>query len=132
MMKFLKPVEGKGQKNARPDGGHNPTLRGFRWMAHACGDLDWMKHMLATNEDVMEIAEQLIGKGKVAPVESIRGIYCTLPYGDRPAITNELVPGGEVPNTEQGDRESCHNDAHGMHLGIVGRSIQCRPVAGRR
>eukprot|EP01052_Picozoa_sp_SAG31_P022185 SAG31_NODE_1752_length_7351_cov_29.035852_6_plen_181_part_00 len=65
--------------NARPDGGHNPDLRNFRWQAHYCGSLEWMKHLLATNKEVMEIAEQLLGKGNVAEVESIRGVYCTLP-----------------------------------------------------
>eukprot|EP01051_Picozoa_sp_SAG22_P007210 SAG22_NODE_499_length_9725_cov_2.325784_3_plen_254_part_00 len=115
---------------ARPDGGHNPTLNNFRWMAHTCGSLDWMKHLLATNDEIMEIAEQLLGKGNVAPVEGVRGVYCTLPYGDHPLMTNELVPGGDVPNTAHGDRESCHNDAHGMHLGIVGLIDTVPPGGG--
>ena len=75
------------RENARPDGGHNPDLRNYRWQAHHCGSLDWMKHLLATNDEVMEIAVQLLGQGKVAEVEGIRGVYCTLPVRRRKTRT---------------------------------------------
>jgi hypothetical protein len=136
----------KEGSEARPgDGGYNPDLRGFRWQAHACGRLPFMIEMLATNPEVWEVAEQLIGKGKVAPVQNIRGIYCTLPKGCAPPSTElpwrrspttsevamrEPASQSIAPNTAHGERETCHNDAHGMHLGVVGLIDDVPPGGG--
>ena len=113
----------------REDGGWDPHLKGYRWQAHHCGKLDFMIEMLATNAKVWEIAEQLLGSGQVAPVEHIRGIYCTLPKGDAPYNT-EFFGQPMPPNTDHGERESCHNDAHGMHIGIVGLIDRVPPGGG--
>ena len=141
------------RENARPDGGHNPDLRGFRWQAHKCGSDPFMIHMLATNAEMWEMAEQLLGVDCVAPCDGIRGVYGTLPYGPdamRTGIGPEdgppQPPGGPSektgalgrgvpwtrpgPNTPQGDRESCHNDAHGMHIGVVGLIDRVPPGGG--
>lgn len=55
---------------------------------------------------------------------------CPLQYGEKPFARSDLVLGGDVPNTAHGDRESCHNDAHGMHLGIVGLIDTVPPGGG--
>jgi hypothetical protein len=140
------------RQNARPDGGHNPSLRNFRWQAHKCGGEPFMIHMLATNPEMWEMAEQLLGVDCVAPCTGIRGVYGTLPYGDAPrngtgpqdgppqprggpsaktAALGRGVPWTRPgPNTAHGDRESCHNDAHGMHVGVVGLIDHVPPGGG--
>jgi hypothetical protein len=77
--------------------------KGFRWQYRAPGREPWMVQLLARNADVWEMAEQLLGKGQLVEPSGIRGIYCTLPYGDEPARAN-----------------GCHVDAHPFHLGVVG------------
>ena len=77
------------RENPRPDGGHNPDLRNFRWQAHKCGGEPFMIHMLATNPDMWEMAEQLLGEDCVQPCNGIRGVYGTLPYGDAPTTGRE-------------------------------------------
>ena len=121
------------RENARPDGGHNPALRGFRWQAHKCGSDPFMIEMLATNAEMWEMAEQLLGVDCVAPCDGIRGVYGTLPYGPdamRTGIGPEdgppQPPGGPSektgalgrgvpwtrpgPNTPQGDRDATFAD----------------------
>lgn len=140
-------------QNARPDGGHNPDLKGFRWQAHKCGGEPFMIHMLATNPEMWEIAEQLLGAGCVQQCDRIRGVYGTLPYGAEAQRTGigpddgppqplngpgpKTAPLGRGapwsrpgPNTPQGDREICHNDAHGMHIGVVGLIDKVPPGGG--
>jgi hypothetical protein len=135
------------RQNPRPDGGHDPDLRGYRWQAHKLGELDWVRYMLATNPEVQEMAEQLLGRGRLAEVTNIRGVYCTMPQGDTPPKLNGPAMIGEdtevvegrlknsvsepmEPNTLHGDREQCHNDAHGMHLGVVGLIDRVPPGGG--
>ena len=135
------------RENPREDGGHNPDLRNYRWQAHKLGQLDWVQHMLATNDAVYGMAEQLLGEGNLTEVTGIRGVYCTMPQGDTPPKLNgptmigegtEIVEGRvkngvtyKLPqNTGFGDREQCHNDAHGMHLGVVGLIDTVPPGGG--
>lgn len=91
---FLKEDENEDQGNRRG---------GFRWNFREPGGENWMVELLATDPNVWGMAEQFLGEGKVGTPERIRGIYCTLPYGDAP----------ERPTT-------CHVDAHPFHLGVVG------------
>ena len=77
--------------------------KGFRWQYRAPGREQWMVQLLPKNADVWEMAEQLLGRGLLKEPSGIRGIYCTLPYGDEPARPN-----------------GCHVDGHPFHLGLVG------------
>jgi hypothetical protein len=77
--------------------------RGFRWAYREPGDEEWMIRLLATEPKIWAMVEQMLGEGQIAQPERIRGIYCTLPYGDHPA--EEL---------------NCHSDGHPFHLGVVG------------
>ena len=43
-----------------------------------------MVRLLATDPSVWGMAEQLLGEGNLRIPDGIRGIYCTLPYGDEP------------------------------------------------
>ncbi len=77
--------------------------RGFRWQYREPGGEEWMVRLLAKNEAVWAMAEQMLGAGELVEPERIRGIYCTLPYGKHP-----------IPAL------TCHCDAHPFHLGVVG------------
>ena len=59
------------------------------------------------------MAEQLLGEGNLVQPDRVRGIYCTLPYGD-------------VPKKSIG----CHVDAHPFHLGAVGYIDDVPPEGG--
>jgi hypothetical protein len=77
--------------------------KGFRWNFREPGSEDWMIQLLATDPKMWGMAEQFLGKGQVQEPTGIRGIYCTLPYGDAPLKTKE-----------------CHTDGHAFHVGAVG------------
>lgn len=77
--------------------------KGFRWNYRELGGEEWMVRLLATDPNVWRMAEQFLGEGSLVQPKRIRGIYCTLPYGD-------------VPKKSIG----CHVDAHPFHLGVVG------------
>ena len=74
--------------------------RGFRWNFREPGGEEWMVRLLATDSNVWRMAEQFLGEGNLTQPDRVRGIYCTLPYGD-------------VPKKSIG----CHVDAHPFHLG---------------
>lgn len=83
--------------------------RGFIWKYREPGYEPFIFDMLARNPSVRMMAEQLLGPdllvGNAEP-ERIRGIYCTLPYGD-----------AEVPERPPG----CHVDGgYPFHLGVSG------------
>ena len=85
--------------------------KGFRWQFREPGSESFMIRLLATDPNVWEFAEDLLGKGQLQKPKGIRGIYCTLPSGDPDPGT--LVGG-------------CHVDAHPFHLGVVGYSEKVR------
>ena len=87
--------------------------RGFRWNFREPGDEDWMVHLLATGPKIWAMAEQMLGHGQLVQPERIRGIYCTLPYGDHPP--QDL---------------GCHTDGHPFHLGVVGYIDDVPPDGG--
>jgi hypothetical protein len=87
--------------------------RGYRWNFRRPGGDDWMIRLLATDPDVYGMAEELLGEGKLQEPKRIRGIYCTLPYGD----TEERATG-------------CHTDGHPIHLGVVGYIDDVPPRGG--
>ena len=70
----------------------------YRWNCRVPGGEDVLKDVLPRNPVVLAIVEQLLGPGRVADPSSARrgtrGVYCTLPMGDR------LARGGEVIFTE--------------------------------
>ena len=57
-----------------------------------------MVDLLPKNPAVWAMAQQLLGEGEVVEPENVRGIYCTLPYGDH-----------------EGRPDNCHVDAHPFH-----------------
>jgi hypothetical protein len=87
--------------------------RGFRWNFREPGGEAWMVRLLATDPNVWRMAEQMLGEGTLTQPERIRGIYCTLPYGDAPERTT-----------------TCHVDAHPFHLGVVGYIDDVPPRGG--
>jgi len=101
---FAKDEENAESSNAR---------RGFRWNFREPGGEEWMVRLLATNPAVWTMAEQMLGAGKLLHPERIRGIYCTLPYGDHPS--------GPL---------GCHCDGHPFHLGVVGYIDHVPPGGG--
>ena len=99
-------------KEVENDDGSNHR-RGFRWNFREPGGEDWMVRLLATEPKIWAIAEQMLGRGQLVQPERIRGIYCTLPYGDHPP-----PPLG------------CHTDGHPFHLGVVGYIDDVPPNGG--
>lgn len=87
--------------------------KGFRWNFRELGTEEFMIQLLATDPNVWGMAEQFLGKGQVQQPAGIRGIYCTLPYGDEP-----LKP------------KVCHTDGHGFHVGVVGLIDAVPPNGG--
>ena len=87
--------------------------RGFRWNFREPGAEPWMVRLLATDPNIWAMAEQMLGAGQLVQPLRIRGIYCTLPYGDEPAKPT-----------------SCHCDAHPFHLGVVGYIDHVPPGGG--
>ena len=97
-------------------------LSGHHWFPHAdhVGGPDDIRQQLVTrNEQVLRWARQLLGEDNVdlsARARS-RGIICNLPVAEQ----RRSLKVGVVPNTDDGlGYERCHNDGHGMHLGVVG------------
>ncbi len=101
---FDQAEENEDSSNAR---------RNFRWNFREPGGEEWMVRLLATDPDIWAMAEQMLGQGQLARPERIRGIYCTLPYGDHPP----------PPLT-------CHCDGHAFHLGVVGYIDHVPPGGG--
>ncbi|MDE0449883.1 MAG: phytanoyl-CoA dioxygenase family protein [Spirochaetaceae bacterium] len=90
------------------------SVRGeYHWKYRRVGAEPWIVRMLATDPAIFAIAEQMLGAGELQPPERIRGIYCTLPFGDRPR-----PPVG------------CHCDGHPFHLGVVGYLDDVAPGGG--
>ena len=58
--------------------------KGFRWNFREPGGEEWMVKLLATDPNVWRMAEQFLGEGNLVVPQRVRGIYCTLPYGDVP------------------------------------------------
>lgn len=87
--------------------------KGYRWQYRKLGSEPWMVRLLATDPSVWGMAEQLLGAGTLAAPARIRGIYCTLPYGDHVGKPNH-----------------CHVDAHPFHLGVVGYIDDVDPEGG--
>lgn len=85
----------------------------YRWQYRRIGAEPWIVRMLATDPAIFAMAEQMLGAGELQPPDRIRGIYCTLPYGDRPR-----PPVG------------CHCDGHPFHLGVVGYIDDVAPNGG--
>lgn len=77
--------------------------RGHRWQYRQLGREPWMVNLLAKNPTVWGAAEQMLGKGRFPEPKGIRGIYCTLPYGDVKRKGRNL-----------------HVDAHPFNFGVVG------------
>ena len=86
---------------------------GFRWNFRRPGGEEWMIRLLATDPSVYGMAEQLLGKGLLQEPKRVRGIYCTLPYGEGPRRGT-----------------GCHVDAHPFHLGAVGYIDDVPPDGG--
>ncbi|MEO2175251.1 MAG: phytanoyl-CoA dioxygenase family protein [bacterium] len=100
--------------------------QGYRWQNREFGT-DPLLLDLIYNERICAIAEQLLGKGMLEPPkvggklmgsegaawpngpidpaisEGVRGVYNTLPYGDKPR-----------------ENDYCHTDGHPFNLGVVG------------
>ena len=87
--------------------------RDYRWNYRRVGAEPWMVRMAATAPAIFALAERMLGAGELQPPERVRGIYCTLPYGDRPR-----PPVG------------CHCDGHPFHLGVVGYIDDVAPDGG--
>jgi len=86
--------------------------KGFRWQYRTIGQEPWMVELLPKNPTVWAITQQLLGD-QVAEPADVRGIYCTLPHGDRQPGANH-----------------CHVDAHPFHLGVVGYIDDVEPEGG--
>jgi len=90
------------------------SVRGeYHWKYRRIGADPWAVRMLATDPAIFAMAEQMLGAGEMQPPERIRGIYCILPFGDRPR-----PPVG------------CHCDGHPFHLGVVGYIDDVAPGGG--
>ena len=87
--------------------------REYRWQYRRIGREGWIVRMLPADPVIFGVAEQMLGAGRVQIPHGIRGIYCTLPYGDRPRPEN-----------------GCHCDAHPFHLGVVGYIDDVEPDGG--
>ncbi len=94
-----------------------PGSSGFR-SGVGVADKPWLVDMLPANPTVTGIAEQLLGKGKVAPLgTAIRGINCNLPFGDK--------------RRHQGIRiDQLHVDAHPFNLGCTAYFDDVQPGGG--
>ena len=86
-------------KEAEDDSREN-YQKGFRWQYRGIGDEPWMVELLPKNQTLWGAAEQMLGAGRLVGPGGVRGIYCTLPYGDHPTSPDH-----------------CHVDAHPFHLG---------------
>ncbi|MEM7134849.1 MAG: phytanoyl-CoA dioxygenase family protein [Chloroflexota bacterium] len=123
------------EKDTQVDPQH--MRQGFRWQLREIGT-DPLMINLVYSEKLTTIAEQLLGEGTLRrpvlngipmgthgfawpdgpvdpahDVQGIRGIYCTLPYGDRPQRPDHL-----------------HTDGHPFHFGMVGLIDDVPPHGG--
>jgi hypothetical protein len=87
--------------------------RGYRWQYRRIGGEEFMVDLLPGNPTVNAVAEQLLGKGRFVPIRRLRGIYCTLPYGN-------------VPRKPFG----CHVDAHPFFYACVAYIDDVPPDGG--
>ncbi len=87
--------------------------RGFRWLYRQPGKESWMVELLPKNPSVWTFAQELLGKGMIQEPDSVRGIYCTLPFGEVP-----------VPKMKP------HLDAYASHLGVLGYIDEVAPRGG--
>lgn len=102
------------------------TRQGYRWLNRALGVSPAVIELIYS-EQICAMAEQLLGGPLRQPVaggqpmggegpawpggptdpavgtEGARGVYCTLPYGDKPR-----------------EPDACHTDGHPFQLGVVG------------
>jgi len=110
---------------------------GYRWQQRELGT-ERLLLDLVYNTTLCSIAEQLLGAGTLRPpveggtpmgthgpawpggpvdpahgTEGVRGVYCTLPYGDKPR-----------------EPDFCHTDGHPFNLGIVGLLSDVPPDGG--
>ncbi|XOV82603.1 MAG: phytanoyl-CoA dioxygenase family protein [bacterium] len=107
-----------------PDSVH--TRQGYRWLNRALGVSAEVIDLIYSKA-ICSMAEQLLGPGLRQPVvggtpmgsqgpawpggptdpamgtQGARGVYCTLPYGDKPR-----------------EPDACHTDGHPFQLGVVG------------
>lgn len=56
--------------------------KGYRWQYRKVGKEDWMAEGLPRHPFVQGAVTQLLGKDRFQQPTGVRGIYCTLPYGD--------------------------------------------------
>lgn len=56
--------------------------RGYRWQYRKVGKEDWMVEGLSRHPFVQSVVTQLLGRDRFTQPKGVRGIYCTLPYGD--------------------------------------------------
>ncbi|MEC9377498.1 MAG: phytanoyl-CoA dioxygenase family protein [Candidatus Latescibacterota bacterium] len=105
---WVGPVSTKEESDDRDN-----YRRGFRWQYRKIGPEPWMVEMLPKNRTVWNLAQQLLGRNRLVEPTGVRGIYCTLPYGD-----HETPPLG------------CHVDAHPFHFGVVAYMDDVDPGGG--
>lgn len=111
--------------------------QGFRWQVRAAGTEQLLVD-LVFSQSLQSIAEQLLGTGTLRPPTvdgtpmgshgpawpggpvdpaldnaGARGIYATLPYGDKPR-----------------EPDACHTDGHPFNLGLVGLIDDVAPDGG--
>ena len=113
----LKPDDPRTWVGPLPESDHSPDpdnhRKEYRWQYRLIGSEPWIIRMLATDPVIFAMAEQMLGAGELQTPDRIRGIYCTLPFGDRPR-----PPVG------------CHCDGHAFHLGVVGYIDDVAPDGG--
>jgi len=56
--------------------------KGYRWQYRKVGGEQWMADGLPCHSYVQSVVNQLLGKDRFTQPSRVRGIYCTLPYGD--------------------------------------------------
>ena len=102
------------------------TRMGYRWLNRHLGVTEDVVNLIYS-DSICAMAQQLLGgqlrqvitdgepmgnRGPAWPggptdpalgVDAARGVYCTLPYGDKPR-----------------ERDACHTDGHPFQLGVVG------------
>lgn len=113
----LNPDDPRTWVGPLPEADHSPDpdnhRKEYRWQYRRIGSEPWIIRMLATDPAIFAMAEQMLGPGELQEPDRIRGIYCTLPFGDRPR-----PPVG------------CHCDGHAFHLGVVGYIDDVGPDGG--
>ncbi len=105
---WVGPISTEAQDDSREN-----YRKGFRWQYRGIGTAPWMVEMLPRNPTLWAVAEQLLGSGRLIEPDGVRGIYCTLPYGDHPTSPDH-----------------CHVDAHPFHFGAVAYIDDVDPGGG--